>query len=112
MSIFPGCEAVDTAMRRKKTLLGPVVLRPRMRVLCNGEIALGPGRVDLLERIAATGSLRAAAAGLGMSYMRAWTMLKSLNARFRSPLVDVARGGKTCGGGEVTKNRREGDQRD
>jgi molybdate transport system regulatory protein len=107
MSTSPGFEAVNIAMRRKKTFPGSVVLRPRMRVLCNGEIALGPGRVDLLERIAETGSLRAAAAGLGMSYMRAWTMLKSLNARFRSPLVEVARGGKTGGGAKVTKTGRE-----
>jgi molybdate transport system regulatory protein len=107
MSTSSGLEAVNIAVRRKKTLRGSVVLRPRMRVLCNGEIALGPGRVDLLERIVETGSLRAAAAGLGMSYMRAWTMLKSLNARFRSPLVDVARGGKTGGGAKVTKTGRE-----
>src|SRR6185436_8301426 len=75
--------------------------------LCEGETALGPGRVDLLELIAETGSLRAAAQEMEMSYMRAWTLVKSLNSWFRAPLVAVARGGKTGGGATVTKHGRK-----
>src|SRR5262245_3175737 len=81
----------------------PVVLRPRIRVLCGRSTALGPGRVDLLELIESTGSVRAAAARMKMSYMRAWSLVKSLNSWFRAPLVEVARGGRSGGGAKLTK---------
>jgi len=67
------------------------------------EIALGPGRVDLLEFIQATGSLRAAAERMGVSYMRAWNLIKYTNRSFREPLVEVARGGKSGGGAKLTE---------
>src|SRR5262249_10670646 len=94
-------------MRKKKAARRPVVLLPRLRVLCDGETALGPGRVDLLELIAETGSLRAAAQQMEMSYMRAWTLVKSLNSWFRAPLVEVSRGGKRGGGAQLTELGRK-----
>src|SRR2546425_5443625 len=68
-------------------------LRPRMRVLCGEEIALGPGKVDLLALIGETGSIREAAERMGMSYMRAWKLIKTMNACFKKPLVEAVRGG-------------------
>ena len=94
-------------MSKKRSGSGTVVLRPRLRVLCGGEIALGPGRVDLLELIGELGSLRAAAEEMEMSYMRAWSLVKSLNSWFREPLVEVARGGSHGGGATLTKAGRE-----
>jgi len=79
----------------------------RLRVLCGKEVALGPGRVDLLEHIDRTGTLRAAAAAMGMSYMRAWTLMKSLNDQFRKPLVVRVRGGKAGGGAVLTDTGKE-----
>ena len=72
-----------------------------------GDIALGPGRVDLLELIGQTGSLRAAAQKMSMSYMRAWMLVKYTNQCFSKPLVVVARGGKTGGGAELTSSGRQ-----
>jgi molybdate transport system regulatory protein len=94
-------------MRKKMPARRSVVLLPRLRVLCDGETALGPGRVDLLELIAKTGSLRAAAQEMEMSYMRAWTLVKSLNSWFRAPVVEVARGGSSGGGAKLTAVGRE-----
>lgn len=34
-----------------------------------------------------------------MSYMRAWNLVKEMNAAFRSPLVETTRGG--AGGGQA-----------
>jgi molybdate transport system regulatory protein len=67
-----------------------------------GTIVLGPGKADLLEAVRDTGSLRRAAAGLGMSYMRAWTLAKTMNAAFREPLVALTRGGAAHGGASLT----------
>src|SRR5256885_5067105 len=81
-------------------------LRPRMRVLCGEGIALGPGKVDLLALIAETGSIREAAERMGMSYMRAWTLIKTMNACFREPLIVSSRGGKERGGAVLTETGR------
>ena len=81
-------------------------LRPRMRVLCGDDIALGPGKVDLLALIGETGSIKEAAERMGMSYMRAWTLVKTMNACFREPLVVASRGGKERGGAVLTETGR------
>jgi|SRR5687768_3397052 len=76
---------------------------PRLRVLYGEEIALGPGKVDLLALIASTGSIRHAADRMGMSYMRAWKLIKTMNACFKQPLVEAMRGGRAHGGAVLTE---------
>ena len=84
-------------MRKKKCVALPTSVLPRLRIMCGRDATLGPGRVQLLELIGETGSLRAAAGQLGMAYMTAWMHVKALNRRFRSPVVLTTRGGKTGG---------------
>lgn len=81
----------------------PPSLRPRLRVVCGEDIALGPGKVDLLALVGETGSIREAAERMDMSYMRAWTLIKTINACFRKPLVEAVRGGKSGGGARLTE---------
>jgi molybdate transport system regulatory protein len=90
-------------MRKKKRVTLPASVLPRLRVMCGRDAALGPGRVQLLELIAETGSLHAAAGRMGMAYMTAWLHVKTLNRRFRSPVVVSQRGGKTGGGAVLTE---------
>lgn len=79
-------------------------VRPRIRVVRDDDtIVLGPGKADLLEAIARTGSIRAAAESLEMSYMRAWNLVRTMNAAFRSPLVEKLRGGADQGGAQLTE---------
>jgi len=80
-----------------------ISLRPRLRVMKEGEIALGPGKADLLDAIDRKRQLRSAAAGLGMSYMRAWKLVQTMNESFREPLVALSRGGRPPGGARLTK---------
>ncbi len=77
-------------------------LSPRFRVTRRGEIALGPGKIDLLAAILEAGSLSKAAKQLDMSYMRAWLLVRTMNACFCEPLVYAQRGGKDGGGAQVT----------
>jgi len=77
-------------------------LLPRLRLVRGGTIVLGPGKADLLEAVRRTGSLRKAAQDLGMSYMRAWTLVKTMNGAFREPLVAFTRGGARHGGATLT----------
>jgi molybdate transport system regulatory protein len=80
---------------------GPTLV-PRLRVVQSGKPPFGPGKAELLEYIAATGSIRTAAQEIGMSYPRAWSLVREMNALFTGPLVTRTRGGGTGGGAELT----------
>ena len=80
---------------------------PRIRVMSGEDIALGPGKADLLEAIEREGTLGQAASTLAMSYMRAWKLVRTMNACFREPLVELARGGATRGSATLTKGGRD-----
>jgi molybdate transport system regulatory protein len=82
-------------------LKGPV-LQFRLRVIHKSEIALGPGKVELLTAIQTHGSISKGAKSVGMSYMRAWTLVKIMNGAFRGPLVIVERGGTQGGSARLT----------
>lgn len=75
---------------------------PRLRILFGHAIALGPGKANLLEQIAETGSISAAARRMNMSYRRAWLLVDTMNQCFRKPLVGTATGGKGGGGAQIT----------
>jgi len=77
-------------------------VRFRIRINAGDAIAIGPGKIDLLEAIAETGSITAAAKHLGMSYRRAWMLLDELNRCLKKPAVDSAKGGTHGGGSELT----------
>ncbi|HRK43351.1 MAG TPA: LysR family transcriptional regulator [Gemmobacter sp.] len=62
----------------------------------------GPGKVELLERIGALGSISAAGREMGVSYKRAWSLVEEMNAMFAKPLVLPARGGAGGGGAQLT----------
>jgi molybdate transport system regulatory protein len=86
----------------------PHSIKPRIRITGDdGTIVMGPGKADLLEAIARSGSIRAAAEELGMSYMRAWTLVRTMNAAFRSPLVEKERGGSAHGSAQLTERGRK-----
>lgn len=81
-------------------------LQIRARVLLQTEqgeeIAMGPGKAELLEAIAEAGSISGAARKMGMSYRRAWLLVDTMNRCFKSPLVSSAAGGNQGGGASLT----------
>lgn len=74
----------------------------RMRIYRDDAIAIGPGKVALLEAIAETGSISAAARQLGMSYRRAWLLVDETNRALQEPAVSTAAGGARGGGTALT----------
>jgi molybdate transport system regulatory protein len=82
-------------------------LRARLRFVLEPDIALGPGKADMLEQIRETGSISAAGRLMGMSYKRAWLMVESMNRCFRRPLVEAAKGGARGGGARLTPTGEE-----
>lgn len=83
-----------------------IEIRPRIRLMRGDDILLGPGKADLLDAIDRTGSIRKAADDLGMSYMRAWTLVKTMNDGFVEPVVESTRGGSGRGGAFLTPTGR------
>ena len=74
----------------------------RLRIVMRPEVAIGPGKADLLEGIRETGSIAAAGRRLRMSYKRAWMLVESMNRCFREPVVETSRGGSGRGGATLT----------
>jgi molybdate transport system regulatory protein len=82
-------------------------LQPHLRILFGHAIAMGPGKAELLEHIAETGSISAAARRMDMSYRRAWLLVDTMNQCFKSPVVETATGGKGGGGARISDFGRE-----
>jgi molybdate transport system regulatory protein len=78
------------------------MVRLTIRVDFDDGSGLGPGKVQLLELVAKTGSIRKAAVELGMSYRKAWLLLQALKETFGEPLVETASGGRSGGGTSLT----------
>jgi molybdate transport system regulatory protein len=64
--------------------------------------ALGPGMAQLLEQVVAHGSIRAAAAAMGMSYRKAWLLIQEMQETFNGAVVTSAIGGSSGGGTRLT----------
>ncbi len=80
----------------------PTKAQFRLRIYRGDSIAIGPGKVALLEEIAQTGSISAAARKFDMSYRRAWLLVEEMNQSLRKPVVTTATGGARGGGSVLT----------
>ena len=71
------------------------------------ELAIGPGKIALLEAIAATGSIASAAKRLRMSYRRAWLLVDETNRCLVRPVVEASAGGEKGGRAALTPTGAE-----
>lgn len=79
-------------------------LKLKLQLYCGEEIAMGPGKADLLEAIEREGSISAAGRALGMSYRRAWLLVDTMNRCFKRPLVETHPGGGKGAGANLTSD--------
>jgi len=82
-------------------------LKLKAQIFLGDEIAMGPGKAELLEAIDQTGSISAAGRALGMSYRRTWLLVDTMNRCWREPLVTTTLGGSKGGGASITAFGRE-----
>jgi molybdate transport system regulatory protein len=66
------------------------------------ENRIGPGKIELLERIDETGSISAAGRAMDMSYRRAWLLVDAMNRTFNAPVVATRFGGTSVGRAKLT----------
>ena len=67
-----------------------------------GTLAIGPGKIALLEQIQRTGSITSAAKALKMSYRRAWMLVDETNRCVIGAAVETTAGGDRGGGTRLT----------
>jgi molybdate transport system regulatory protein len=82
-------------------------IHARLRVRLGDKTALGPGKIELPESVQQTGSITKAAKRMGMSYMRAWELIQTMNQCFKEPIIQTSRGGKDGGGAQITEVGRQ-----
>ncbi len=71
------------------------------------EKAFGPGIASLLRQVERTGSLQKAAVSMGMSYSKAWKILKETEGQWGFPMTNRETGGRDGGGSTLTAAARE-----
>jgi molybdate transport system regulatory protein len=81
--------------------------RSKLWLEVDGRIALSGWRVELLEKVEATGSLAAAAEQMGVPYRTATYKLREIEANLGVRLVATRSGGATGGGSHLTHEAHE-----
>ena len=83
-------------------MTGEPALKIKIQLYCGEEIAMGPGKADLLEAIQRQRSISGAARAMGMSYRRSWLLVDVMNRCWSGPLVEAVPGGGREKGAHVT----------
>ena len=68
----------------------------------DGQVVLSLWRIQLLEAVATTGSISAAAKQLDLPYRRAWEKVQEIERGLGVPVVVTAVGGAGGGGAQLT----------
>ena len=80
----------------------PVTVRVKL-MLCTDERFFGPGVCELLEKIRETGSIRAAADLMELSYTKAWKILNRAEEELGTNLITRVSGGRNGGSSTLTE---------
>ena len=83
-------------------MAGEAILKLKVQLYCGEEIAMGPGKADLLDAIVQHGSISAAGREMGMSYRRAWLLVDAMNRCWMQPLVETSPGSARGGGARIS----------
>jgi molybdate transport system regulatory protein len=73
----------------------------------NNEKAFGQGPCELLKQVEKMNSLHQAAHQMGMSYNKAWGLIRLIEKRLGFLLLDKQVGGKSGGGSRVTLRAKD-----
>jgi len=73
----------------------------------DGSTLMSWARATILLRIDEYGSISSAAQSMGISYVKAWKLVKQMNASFLNPLVELSSGGARGGGAKLTDEGKQ-----
>ena len=93
-----------TQERPGSTARGPQHVMMKLQIY-NTSPHFGKGIVSIMMLVRQGSSLRAACAQMGLSYSKAWRLLKSAEADLGIPLLDTQKGGTKRAGSTLTMDR-------
>ncbi len=73
----------------------------------DGEVVFSSAREQLLREIDKEGSINKAAKKLGISYKKAWLLIKHMEERLGYQILEKKRGGISGGGSKLTEAGKE-----
>jgi len=80
-----------------------LVVRRKVWIERDGKVVAGEGRAKLMRALREEGSLSAAARRCGVSYRKAWTMIRSIEEATGAPVIETEIGGRSGGGSRLTR---------
>lgn len=95
-----------TQERPESTARGPQHVMMKLQIY-NTSPHFGKGIVSIMMLVRQGSSLRAACARMGLSYSKAWRLLKSAEADLGIPLLDTQKGGTKRAGSTLTPQGEE-----
>ena len=95
-----------TQERPGSTARGPQHVMMKLQIY-NTSPHFGKGIVSIMMLVRQGSSLRAACAQMGLSYSKAWRLLKSAEADLGIPLLDTHKGGAKRAGSTLTPQGEE-----
>ncbi len=78
----------------------------KLTLISDSGVFFGPGVRDLLEGIEKLKSVKEAAENMGLSYSKAWKMVKSVEKGLGKSVVLRVQGGKTGGSASLSEDGR------
>ena len=84
-----------------------MIFKMTVRFYAADNKVFGPGIAELLHRVRAYHSLRAAAQSMNMAYSKAWTVLRAAEEQLGFKLLHSSTGGKGGGGAVLTPEGEE-----
>lgn len=82
-------------------------IRSKVWLEKDGKLIFGSGKAQILQAVAKTGSLNAAAKELDMSYRHVWSAIRAIEERLGQQLLVKNKGGSNGGGATLTKYARD-----
>ena len=76
----------------------------KIKIEVHDNFNIGPGKIALMEAIISSGSISAAAKKMGMSYRKAWKLVKEINNASQKKIIITNTGGKGAGGAKVSSD--------
>ncbi|MAJ23896.1 MAG: hypothetical protein CMP36_00125 [Rickettsiales bacterium] len=75
----------------------------KIKLQVGNNLNIGPGKIALLESIVLNGSISSAAKSMGMSYRKAWKLVKEINNASLNKIITTNTGGKGIRGTKISQ---------
>lgn len=79
----------------------------KIKIQIRKNFYIGPGKVALLESIVTHGSISSAAKSMGMSYRKAWSLIKEINDASLKRMIITNTGGKGIRGTKLSSEGKK-----